>query len=69
LRVAQRIDRSTNGKASGRTLRMTVAQAVVRFLQVQHSERDGERRRLFPGMFGIFGHGNVAGLNRTAAHD
>ncbi|MGK5683287.1 3D-(3,5/4)-trihydroxycyclohexane-1,2-dione acylhydrolase (decyclizing) [Actinoplanes sp. URMC 104] len=43
-------------------VRLTVAQAVVRFLAVQHSERDGVRRRLVPGCFGIFGHGNVAGL-------
>src|SRR5215210_4430142 len=39
-----------------------MAQALVRFLSVQHSERDGERRLFFGGMFGIFGHGNVAGV-------
>jgi len=39
-----------------------MAQALVRFLSVQHSERDGERRPFFGGMFGIFGHGNVAGV-------
>jgi 3D-(3,5/4)-trihydroxycyclohexane-1,2-dione acylhydrolase (decyclizing) len=44
------------------TVRLTAAQALVRFLQVQWSERDGERRRLVPAMFGIFGHGNVCGL-------
>jgi 3D-(3,5/4)-trihydroxycyclohexane-1,2-dione acylhydrolase (decyclizing) len=43
-------------------VRLTMAQALVRFLCVQHSERDGERRRFFGGMFGIFGHGNVAGV-------
>jgi 3D-(3,5/4)-trihydroxycyclohexane-1,2-dione acylhydrolase (decyclizing) len=43
-------------------VRLTVAQAVVRFLARQYSERDGVRRRLVPGCFGIFGHGNVAGV-------
>jgi 3D-(3,5/4)-trihydroxycyclohexane-1,2-dione acylhydrolase (decyclizing) len=44
------------------TVRLTVAQAVVRFLASQYSERDGMRQRLIPGCFGIFGHGNVAGI-------
>jgi 3D-(3,5/4)-trihydroxycyclohexane-1,2-dione acylhydrolase (decyclizing) len=43
-------------------MRLTVAQAVVRFLASQHTERDGVTQRLFRGCFGIFGHGNVAGL-------
>jgi 3D-(3,5/4)-trihydroxycyclohexane-1,2-dione acylhydrolase (decyclizing) len=47
------------------TVRLTTAQAIVRYLQAQHSERDGERRRLIPGMFGIFGHGNVIGLGQA----
>ncbi|MEE6165506.1 MULTISPECIES: 3D-(3,5/4)-trihydroxycyclohexane-1,2-dione acylhydrolase (decyclizing) [unclassified Mycolicibacterium] len=42
--------------------RRTVAQAIVEYLQVQYSEMDGERRRLVPGMYGIFGHGNSVGL-------
>ncbi|CNE23495.1 acetolactate synthase [Mycobacterium tuberculosis] len=45
--------------------RTTVAQAVVRFLGAQYSERDGEERRFFAGCFGIFGHGNVAGLGQA----
>ncbi|MGH2946630.1 MAG: thiamine pyrophosphate-binding protein, partial [Solirubrobacteraceae bacterium] len=45
--------------------RLTVAQALVRFLAVQEVERDGERRRFFAGCFGIFGHGNVAGLGQA----
>ncbi len=45
--------------------RLTAAQALVRFLQVQYSERDGERRRAIPAMFGIFGHGNVCGLGQA----
>jgi 3D-(3,5/4)-trihydroxycyclohexane-1,2-dione acylhydrolase (decyclizing) len=47
------------------TVRLTVAQALVRFLSVQYSERDGQRQRLFAGCFGIFGHGNVAGLGQA----
>ncbi|MBZ0320345.1 MAG: 3D-(3,5/4)-trihydroxycyclohexane-1,2-dione acylhydrolase (decyclizing) [Anaerolineae bacterium] len=47
------------------TLRLTMAQALVKYLQVQYSERDGKRRRLIPAMFGIFGHGNVAGLGQA----
>jgi 3D-(3,5/4)-trihydroxycyclohexane-1,2-dione acylhydrolase (decyclizing) len=37
----------------------------VRFLAVQEVERDGVRRRFFGGCFGIFGHGNVAGLGQA----
>ncbi|GAA2738300.1 3D-(3,5/4)-trihydroxycyclohexane-1,2-dione acylhydrolase (decyclizing) [Pedococcus aerophilus] len=47
------------------TVRLTVAQAVVRFLGEQWSERDGERQKLFAGCFGIFGHGNVAGIGQA----
>ncbi|WP_445147833.1 3D-(3,5/4)-trihydroxycyclohexane-1,2-dione acylhydrolase (decyclizing) [Baekduia sp. Peel2402] len=45
--------------------RMTVAQALVRFLSVQYVERDGVRERFFAGCLGIFGHGNVAGLGEA----
>jgi 3D-(3,5/4)-trihydroxycyclohexane-1,2-dione acylhydrolase (decyclizing) len=47
------------------TMRLTVGQAIVRFLVNQWSERDGERRRFFAGCFGVFGHGNVAGLGQA----
>lgn len=47
--------------------RMTVGQAIVRFLAAQHSERDGRRERLIAGTWGIFGHGNVAGLGQALA--
>ncbi|MEW1959405.1 3D-(3,5/4)-trihydroxycyclohexane-1,2-dione acylhydrolase (decyclizing) [Kineococcus sp. NPDC059986] len=47
------------------TVRLTVSQAVVRFLQAQFSERDGVRRPFFGGVFGIFGHGNVAGVGQA----
>ena len=47
------------------TVRLTVAQALVRFLARQYSERDGVRQRLIAGCFGIFGHGNVAGVGQA----
>jgi 3D-(3,5/4)-trihydroxycyclohexane-1,2-dione acylhydrolase (decyclizing) len=47
------------------TVRLTVAQALVRFLAAQRSERDGIEHRLVAGCFGIFGHGNVAGIGQA----
>jgi 3D-(3,5/4)-trihydroxycyclohexane-1,2-dione acylhydrolase (decyclizing) len=47
------------------TVRLTVAQATVRFLANQYVERDGERSKFFAGCFGIFGHGNVAGVGQA----
>ncbi|MFE7841492.1 3D-(3,5/4)-trihydroxycyclohexane-1,2-dione acylhydrolase (decyclizing) [Streptomyces sp. NPDC057474] len=52
-------------KPSSTTTRLTVAQALVRFLSVQYTERDGERQRLIGATWGIFGHGNVAGLGQA----
>jgi 3D-(3,5/4)-trihydroxycyclohexane-1,2-dione acylhydrolase (decyclizing) len=46
-------------------MRLTVAQALVRFLASQWTEFDGERRRTFAGCLGIFGHGNVAGIGQA----
>ncbi|MQA96784.1 MAG: 3D-(3,5/4)-trihydroxycyclohexane-1,2-dione acylhydrolase (decyclizing) [Streptosporangiales bacterium] len=46
-------------------MRLTVGQAVVRFLAAQYSERDGVRQRFIAGCFGIFGHGNVAGIGQA----
>jgi 3D-(3,5/4)-trihydroxycyclohexane-1,2-dione acylhydrolase (decyclizing) len=46
-------------------LRLTVGQALVRFLAVQYSERDGVRQRFFAGCWGIFGHGNVSGIGQA----
>ncbi|KAB1146657.1 3D-(3,5/4)-trihydroxycyclohexane-1,2-dione acylhydrolase (decyclizing) [Streptomyces luteolifulvus] len=45
--------------------RLTVAQALVRFLSAQYTERDGVRHRLIAGTWGIFGHGNVAGIGQA----
>ena len=47
------------------TIRLTVSQALVKFLSAQYSESDGEEQRLFAGCFGIFGHGNVAGIGQA----
>jgi 3D-(3,5/4)-trihydroxycyclohexane-1,2-dione acylhydrolase (decyclizing) len=51
------------------TVRLTVAQAAVRFLGNQYVERDGQRTKFFAGCFGIFGHGNVAGLGQALLQD
>ena len=53
------------------TSRLTVAQALVAYLRVQSVERDARRTPFFAGMFGIFGHGNVAGMGEAleAAQD
>ena len=42
-----------------------MAQALIRFLSSQYVERDGEQELFFPGVFGIFGHGNVAGIGQA----
>jgi 3D-(3,5/4)-trihydroxycyclohexane-1,2-dione acylhydrolase (decyclizing) len=47
------------------TRRLTVAQATIMFLKNQYIERDGVEEPYFGGCFGIFGHGNVAGLGQA----
>ena len=47
------------------TARLTTAQALIRFLSEQYVERDGLEQRFFAGVFGIFGHGNVAGVGQA----
>ncbi|MBX9425121.1 3D-(3,5/4)-trihydroxycyclohexane-1,2-dione acylhydrolase (decyclizing) [Streptomyces lateritius] len=47
------------------SIRLTVAQALIRFLAVQYTERDGDRHRLIAATWGIFGHGNVAGIGQA----
>ena len=57
---------SSNGRTRQRkTTRLTVAQAVVCYLSNQYSERDGQSQRLIRALFGIFGHGNVAGIGQA----
>ena len=51
------------------TRRLTMAQATIEFLKNQYVERDGQRHRFFAGCFGIFGHGNVAGLGQALHQD
>ena len=51
------------------TVRLTVAQATVRFLGSQYVERDGQRQKFFAGCLGIFGHGNVAGIGQALLQD
>jgi 3D-(3,5/4)-trihydroxycyclohexane-1,2-dione acylhydrolase (decyclizing) len=48
-----------------KTVRLTTAQALIRFLSNQYIERDGEEQRMFAGIFGIFGHGNVSGIGQA----
>ncbi len=47
------------------TQRLTTAQAIIQFLKNQHVARDGQERQFFAGCFGIFGHGNVAGIGQA----
>ena len=49
--------------------RMTMAQAIVAYLQNQYSSRDGKEYRFIEGIFGIFGHGNVAGMGQALEQD
>jgi 3D-(3,5/4)-trihydroxycyclohexane-1,2-dione acylhydrolase (decyclizing) len=46
-------------------MKLTVTQALVRFLAAQHVERDGHRKRFFAGCWGIFGHGNLSGMGQA----
>mgnify|MGYP001237824697 FL=1 len=48
-----------------KTVRLTVAQALIRFLKNQYVEIDGKSHPFFAGMLGIFGHGNVAGIGQA----
>ena len=48
-----------------KTIRLTMAQALVRFLDNQYLEVDGELIKFVRGVFGIFGHGNVLGLGEA----
>lgn len=48
-----------------KTVRLTVAQATIKFLKNQFVSRDGIENQFFAGCFGIFGHGNVAGIGQA----
>ena len=47
------------------TIRLTTAQAIIKFLKNQYVRRDGQEIQFFAGMLGIFGHGNVAGIGQA----
>lgn len=47
------------------TVRLTMAQAIIRFLKNQYIERDGNEQQFFAGCWGIFGHGNIAGVGQA----
>jgi 3D-(3,5/4)-trihydroxycyclohexane-1,2-dione acylhydrolase (decyclizing) len=47
------------------TRRLTMAQALVGFLKNQYVERDGREAPFFAGVWGIFGHGNIAGIGQA----
>ncbi len=47
------------------TVRLTAGQAIVRFMARQYVARDGHEHRFIEGVWGIFGHGNVAGLGQA----
>jgi 3D-(3,5/4)-trihydroxycyclohexane-1,2-dione acylhydrolase (decyclizing) len=49
------------------TIRLTMAQALVRYLAAQHTDCDGQHVPLFGGVWAIFGHGNVAGIGEALA--
>ena len=46
-------------------IRLTMSQAVIQFIKNQYVERDGVEHQFFAGIFGIFGHGNVAGIGQA----
>ena len=48
-----------------KTRKLTMGQAIVQYLTQQYVERDGKQTAFFAGMFGIFGHGNVAGIGQA----
>ena len=61
--------RAADGGGPARaTVTLTCAQALVRYLQAQYSERDGQRQRVIPAIWGIFGHGSV-GLGQAIVQE
>ncbi|QYR23160.1 3D-(3,5/4)-trihydroxycyclohexane-1,2-dione acylhydrolase (decyclizing) [Paenibacillus sp. sptzw28] len=51
------------------TIRLTMAQALLKFLDNQYIEIDGEERKFVKGVMGIFGHGNVTGIGEALEND
>lgn len=50
-------------------VKLTAAQALIRFLKQQYVRRDGIEQPFIPGVWGIFGHGNVAGIAQALQQD
>jgi len=50
-------------------MKLTTAQALIKFLNQQYMERDGKEQKLFKGIFTIFGHGNVLGMGQALEED
>jgi 3D-(3,5/4)-trihydroxycyclohexane-1,2-dione acylhydrolase (decyclizing) len=50
---------------SSKTVRLTMAQALIKYLTCQYTERDGDENPLFAGCFGVFGHGCVPGIGQA----
>src|SRR4051794_3869545 len=63
--LEKHLDACSTVRTVARTVRLTAAQALLRFLAAQYVERDGVEERFFGGCFGIFGHGNVAGVGEA----
>jgi 3D-(3,5/4)-trihydroxycyclohexane-1,2-dione acylhydrolase (decyclizing) len=63
--ISQELGDGIDATSYGAKARLTAAQAIVRFLEAQWSVRDGVTRRLVPGMFGIWGHGNLYGIGQA----
>ena len=47
------------------TVRLTMAQALIKYLTCQYVERDGQELPFFAGCFGVFGHGCVSGIGQA----
>ena len=62
---ARRVSESEEGRTTMQTVRLTAAQALVRFLAAQMTEIDGRKLPIFAGVWAIFGHGNVAAIGEA----
>jgi 3D-(3,5/4)-trihydroxycyclohexane-1,2-dione acylhydrolase (decyclizing) len=63
------VDGNTQAEGYLKTIRKTMAQALISFLKHQYVERDGVQHRFIAGVWGIFGHGNVAGVGQALNED
>ena len=54
-----------NQENMSNTIRLTVAQAIIKYLKNQYSARDSQEQAFFGGCFGIFGHGNTSGYGQA----